>query len=223
MDKQLLKQTAIRFGIGVLAVMLVLFLPAGSLRYAGGWRFLCVLFLPMLIVGVLLLKKNPELLKKRLENKEQDKTQKAVIALTAVLFLAGFVIAGLDFRFGWLQLPRFISRIASGIFLGGYAMYAEVLRENAYAARTIRVQEGQKVIDKGLYGIVRHPMYTAAILMFAMTPLVLGSLIALPVFLIYPALLVKRIGNEEKLLSESLAGYPEYCKKVRYRLFPKVW
>ena len=154
MDKQLLKQTAIRFGIGVLAVMLVLFLPAGSLRYAGGWRLLCVLFLPMLIVGVLLLKKNPELLRKRLENKEQDKTQKAVIALTAVLFLAGFVIAGLDFRFGWLQLPRIISRIASGIFLGGYAMYAEVLRENAYAARTIRVQEGQKVIDKGLYGIV---------------------------------------------------------------------
>ena len=203
--------------------MLVLFLPAGSLRYAGGWRLLCVLFLPMLIVGVLLLKKNPELLRKRLENKEQDKTQKAVIALTAVLFLAGFVIAGLDFRFGWLQLPRIISRIASGIFLGGYAMFAEVLREHAYLSRTVEVQEGQKVISTGLYGVVRHPMYSSTLFLVLSFPFILGSPLSFLVMLGYLPLISARMKNEEKVLAEGLEGYRAYCSRVKYRVSPFLW
>ncbi|MBQ6041463.1 MAG: isoprenylcysteine carboxylmethyltransferase family protein [Oscillospiraceae bacterium] len=223
MDKQLAKKAGIRFGIGVLIVMLLVFLPAGTLAYAGGWRFLGVLFLPMLAVGILLLKKNPELLKKRLENKEQQKTQKLVVLLSILMFAAGFVIAGLDFRFDLLQLAPWISHIAAIVFLVGYAMYAEVLRENAYLSRTVKVDAGQKVVDTGLYRIVRHPMYTATILMFTMIPLVLGSVIALPVFLIYPFLIVKRIGNEEAVLEKELDGYQEYKRKVKYRLFPRIW
>lgn len=223
MDKQLAKKAGIRFGIGVLIVMLLVFLPAGTLAYVGGWRFLGVLFLPMLAVGILLLKKNPELLKKRLENKEQQKTQKLVVLLSILMFAAGFVIAGLDFRFDLLQLAPWISHIAAIVFLVGYAMYAEVLRENAYLSRTVKVDAGQKVVDTGLYRIVRHPMYTATILMFTMIPLVLGSVIALPVFLIYPFLIVKRIGNEEAVLEKELDGYQEYKRKVKYRLFPRIW
>ncbi|MBR3418059.1 MAG: isoprenylcysteine carboxylmethyltransferase family protein [Oscillospiraceae bacterium] len=223
MDKQLAKKGLIRFGIGILLVMLLLFLPAGTLRYAGGWRFLFVLFVPMLIMGLVLLKKNPELLKKRLDAKEKQGTQKAVVLLSLLMFVGGFILAGLDFRFDWVQLPRFVSRIAAVIFLIGYAMYAEVMRENAYLSRTVKVQEGQKVVDTGLYGIVRHPMYTATILMFTMIPLILGSLAALPVFLLYPAIIVKRIGNEEKVLAKELSGYDAYLKKVKYRLFPKIW
>ncbi len=223
MDKQLAKKGLIRFGIGILLVMLLLFLPAGTLRYAGGWRFLFVLFVPMLIMGLVLLKKNPELLKKRLDAKEKQGAQKAVVLLSLLMFAGGFILAGLDFRFDWVQLPRFVSRIAAVIFLAGYAMYAEVMRENAYLSRTVKVQEGQKVVDTGLYGIVRHPMYTATILMFTMIPLILGSLAALPVFLLYPAIIVKRIGNEEKVLAKELQGYDAYLKKVKYRLFPKIW
>lgn len=223
MDKQLAKKGLIRFGIGILLVMLLLFLPAGTLRYAGGWRFLFVLFVPMLIMGLVLLKKNPELLKKRLDAKEKQGTQKAVVLLSLLMFVGGFILAGLDFRFDWVQLPRFVSRIAAVIFLIGYAMYAEVMRENAYLSRTVKVQEGQKVVDTGLYGIVRHPMYTATILMFTMIPLILGSLAALPVFLLYPAIIVRRIGNEEKVLAKELSGYDAYLKKVKYRLFPKIW
>lgn len=223
MDKQLAKKGLIRFGIGILLVMLLLFLPAGTLRYAGGWRFLFVLFVPMLLMGLVLLKKNPELLKKRLDAKEKQGTQKAVVLLSLLMFVGGFILAGLDFRFDWVQLPRFVSRIAAVIFLIGYAMYAEVMRENAYLSRTVKVQEGQKVVDTGLYGIVRHPMYTATILMFTMIPLILGSLAALPVFLLYPAIIVKRIGNEEQVLAKELPGYDAYLKKVKYRLFPKIW
>ena len=223
MDKQLTKNGLIRFGIGILLVMLLLFLPAGTLRYAGGWRFLFVLFVPMLLMGLVLLKKNPELLKKRLDAKEKQGTQKAVVLLSLLMFVGGFILAGLDFRFDWVQLPRFVSRIAAVIFLIGYAMYAEVMRENAYLSRTVKVQEGQKVVDTGLYGIVRHPMYTATILMFTMIPLILGSLAALPVFLLYPAIIVKRIGNEEQVLAKELLGYDAYLKKVKYRLFPKIW
>lgn len=223
MDKQLAKKGLIRFGIGILLVMLLLFLPAGTLRYAGGWRFLFVLFVPMLLMGLVLLKKNPELLKKRLDAKEKQGTQKAVVLLSLLMFVGGFILAGLDFRFDWVQLPRFVSRIAAVIFLIGYAMYAEVMRENAYLSRTVKVQEGQKVVDTGLYGIVRHPMYTATILMFTMIPLILGSLAALPVFLLYPAIIVRRIGNEEKVLAKELSGYDAYLKKVKYRLFPKIW
>ena len=223
MDKQLAKKGLIRFGIGVIAVMLLLFLPAGSLRYAGGWRFLFVLFVPMLAMGLVLLKKNPALLEKRLDAKEKQGTQKAVVLLSLLMFLGGFILAGLDFRFDWLQLPRFVSRIAAFVFLAGYVMYVEVMRENAYLSRTVGVQEGQKVVDTGLYGIVRHPMYTATILMFTMIPLILGSLAALPVFLLYPAIIVRRIGNEEQVLAKELQGYDAYLKKVRYRLFPKIW
>ena len=223
MDKQLAKKGLIRFGIGVIAVMLLLFLPAGSLRYAGGWRFLLVLFLPMLIMGLILLKKDPALLKKRLDAKEKQETQKIVVLLSLLMFLGGFILAGLDFRFDWVQLPRIVSRIAAVIFLASYAMYAEVMRENTYLSRTVGISEGQKVVDTGLYGIIRHPMYTATILMFTMIPLILGSLAALPVFLLYPAIIVRRIGNEEQVLAEELPGYDAYLKKVKYRLFPKIW
>ena len=223
MDKQLAKKAGIRFGIGLIAVMLAVFLPAGTLRYAGGWRFLAVLFLPMAAMGLILLKKNPELLKKRLESKEKQNTQKIVVMLSMLMFLAGFILAGLDFRFDWVQLPRFVSRIAAGIFLAGYAMYAEVMRENAYLSRTVGVSDGQKVVDTGLYGIIRHPMYTATIMMFTMIPLILGSLAALPVFLLYPAIIVRRIGNEEQVLAKELPGYDAYLKKVKYRLLPKIW
>ena len=223
MDKQLAKNAGIRFGIGLIAVMLLIFLPAGTLRYAGGWRFLAVLFLPMAALGLILLKKNPALLQKRLESKEKQDTQKTVVLLSLLMFLAGFILAGLDFRFDWVQLPRFVSRIAAGIFLAGYAMYGEVMRENAYLSRTVGVSEGQKVVDTGLYGIIRHPMYTATILMFTMIPLILGSLAAFPVFLLYPAIIVKRIGNEEQVLAKELQGYDAYLKKVKYRLFPKIW
>lgn len=223
MDKQLAKKAGIRFGIGLILVMLLLFLPAGTLRYAGGWRFLFVLFVPMAAMGLILLKKDPALLEKRLDSKEKQNTQKLVVLLSLIMFLAGFILAGLDFRFDWVQLPRFVSRIAAGIFLVGYAMYAEVMRENSYLSRTVGVQEGQKVVDTGLYGIIRHPMYTATILMFTMIPLILGSLAALPVFLLYPALIVRRIGNEEQVLKKELPGYDAYLKKVKYRLFPKIW
>ncbi len=223
MDKQLAKKAGIRFGIGVILVMLLLFLPAGTLRYAGGWRFLFVLFVPMAAMGLILLKKDPALLEKRLDTKEKQNTQKLVVLLSLIMFLAGFILAGLDFRFDWVQLPRFVSRIAAGIFLVGYAMYAEVMRENTYLSRTVGVQEGQKVVDTGLYGIIRHPMYTATILMFTMIPLILGSLAALPVFLLYPAIIVRRIGNEEQVLKKELPGYDAYLKKVKYRLFPKIW
>ena len=223
MDKQLAKKAGIRLGIGVIAVMLLLFLPARKLRYAGGWRFLFVLFVPMAAMGLILLKKNPALLQKRLEAKEKQNTQKLVVLLSLIMFLAGFILAGLDFRFDWLQLPRFVSRIAAVIFLVGYAMYAEVRRENAYLSRTVGVQKGQKVVDTGLYGIIRHPMYTATILMFTMIPLILGSLAALPVFLLYPVIIVARIRNEEQVLAKELPGYGAYLKKVKYRLFPKIW
>ena len=223
MDKQLAKKAGIRFGIGLILVMLLLFLPAGTLRYAGGWRFLFVLFVPMAAIGLILLKKDPALLEKRLDSKEKQNTQKLVVLLSLIMFLAGFILAGLDFRFDWVQLPRFVSRIAAGIFLVGYAMYAEVMRENSYLSRTVGLQEGQKVVDTGLYGIIRHPMYTATILMFTMIPLILGSLAALPVFLLYPALIVRRIGNEEQVLKKELPGYDAYLKKVKYRLFPKIW
>ena len=223
MEKQLAKKAGIRYGIGVLAVMLLLFLPAGTLRYAGGWRFLFVVFVPMLMMGLVLLKKDPALLEKRLDSKEKQNTQKLVVLLSLLMFLGGFILAGLDFRFDWFQLPRFVSRIAAGIFLAGYAMYAEVMRENSYLSRTVGVQEGQKVVDTGLYGIIRHPMYTATILMFTMIPLVLGSLAALPVFMLYLAIIVRRIGNEEQVLKMELPGYDAYLKKVKYRLFPKLW
>ena len=223
MDRQLAQKALVRYLIGLGIVMLAVFLPAGTLLYRGGWRLILNLFLPMLLIGWLLLRRDPSLLQKRLESKEKQSVQQVVVVLSAAMFLVGFLVAGLDFRFDWFQLPRFISRIAAVIFLLGYLMYGEVLRENSFLSRSVRVQKGQKVIDTGLYRFMRHPMYTATILMFTMMPLMLGSLIALPVFLIYPALIVRRISNEEHILTEELPGYSEYKKKVKYKLFPRIW
>ena len=208
---------------GILVMGLLLFPAAGTLQYPGGWLLLGILFIPMTLMGLVMLFKNPALLEKRLRNKETQSTQKGVVALSGLMFLAGFILAGLDFRFGWVPLPAWVQYAAAVLFLAGYGMYAEVLRENTYLSRTVEVQEEQKVIDTGLYGIVRHPMYTATILMFLAMPLVLGSVIALAVFLIYPAVIAARIGNEEQVLLEGLPGYAEYRQKVKYRLLPFIW
>ena len=208
---------------GLLVIGLLLFLPAGTLHYPNGWLLIGVLFIPMLLMGAVMLVKAPALLQKRLQNKETQTAQKGVVALSGLMFLAGFVVAGLDFRFGWVVLPKAVSVIAAVVFLAGYALYAEVLRENAYLSRTVEVQEGQKVIDTGLYGVVRHPMYAATLLMFLSMPLVLGSVIALVIFLIYPAAIAVRIRNEEQVLSEGLPGYADYQKRVKYRLVPFIW
>ncbi len=208
---------------GLLVIGLLLFLPAGTLHYPGGWLLIGVLFIPMLLMGAVMFVKAPALLQKRLQNKETQTAQKGVVVLSGLMFLAGFVVAGLDFRFGWVVLPKAVSVIAAVVFLAGYALYAEVLRENAYLSRTVEVQEGQKVIDTGLYGVVRHPMYAATLLMFLSMPLVLGSVIALVIFLIYPAVIAVRIRNEEQVLLEGLPGYDEYRKRVKYRLVPFIW
>ena len=221
--KSLAARAAVKYFAGLLICMLLVFLPAGTLRFPGGWLFLGILFLPMLVMGIVLLAKDPALLEKRLGAKEEQNEQKLVVKLSALMFLGGFVLAGLDFRFQWLQVPVWCSIAAAVVFLLGYGMYAEVLRENTYLSRTVEVQEDQKVIDTGLYGIVRHPMYTATILMFVMIPLVLGSLAALPVFLLYPVIIVMRIGNEEKVLEQGLQGYAAYKQKVKYRLLPFIW
>lgn len=208
---------------GFLVIGLLLFPAAGTLHYPNGWLLIGILFIPMLLMGIVMLIKSPELLRKRLQNKETQAAQKGVVALSGLMFLAGFVLAGLDFRFGWIVLPKAVSVIAAVIFLAGYAMYAEVLRENAYLSRTVEVQAHQKVIDTGLYGVVRHPMYAATLLMFLSMPLVLGSVISLIVFLVYPAVIAVRIRNEEQVLREGLAGYADYQKRVKYRLVPFIW
>lgn len=208
---------------GLVVMGALFFLSAGTMQYWNGWLMLGILFIPMLLMGLVLLVKDRSLLEKRLQLKEKQTTQKGVVALSGLMFLAGFVLAGLDFRFGWLPLPKAISVIAAVIFLAGYGMYAEVLRENTYLSRTVEVQEDQKVIDTGLYGIVRHPMYTATLLMFLAMPLVLGSVIALAVFLAYPVIIIARLNNEEQVLEEGLKGYTEYKKKVKYRLLPFIW
>ena len=208
---------------GLLVIGLLLFPAAGTLHYPNGWLLIGILFIPMLLMGIVMLIKSPELLRKRLQNKETQAAQKGVVALSGLMFLAGFLLAGLDFRFGWIVLPKAVSVIAAVIFLAGYAMYAEVLRENAYLSRTVEVQAHQKVIDTGLYGVVRHPMYAATLLMFLSMPLVLGSVIALIVFLVYPAVIAVRIRNEEQVLREGLAGYADYQKRVKYRLVPFIW
>lgn len=208
-------------GIGMIA--LLLFLPAGTWQYWQAWIFIVLLFIPMLGVGIWLLITSPELLAKRLNNKEKEQKQKHVVALSGLMFVGGFVLCGLDYRFAWSQLPWWIVVIAAVVFLIGYAMYAEVLRENAYLSRTIEVQENQQLIDTGLYGIVRHPMYTATLLIFLSMPLILGSWLALLIFALYPALIIKRIHNEEQVLAMGLKGYTDYQKRVRWRLIPFVW
>ena len=220
---KLARDAFIKFGLGLLLMGLLIFLPAGSFRHWRGWLLMGILFVPMLGAGLMMLRKAPELLRKRLEAKEQQGEQRSVIRLSALMFLIGFVLAGLDCRFGWLVLPGWISWVAAAIFLLGYLLFGEVLRENSYLARTIEVQEGQKVIDTGLYGLVRHPMYAATILMFLSMPLVLGSVLALPVFLCYLPIIAKRMRNEEQVLLEGLPGYGDYMKKVRYRVIPFLW
>lgn len=209
--------------LGFILISLLLFLPAGTFNYPGAWLFMGLLFVPMTIMGAVMLTKAPDLLKKRLNVKEKESTQRGVIALSGLIFPIGFVVSALDYRFGWSDVPLWITVIASVLFLAGYAMYAEVMRENAYLSRTVEVQEGQKVVSTGLYGLVRHPMYLATILMFVPLPLVLGSLWGLIPFVVYPILMVVRIINEEKVLTEGLDGYKEYKEKVKYRLIPFIW
>ena len=201
----------------------VISLPAGTITYDDGWNFICILFIPILIMGTVLFIKSPELLKKRLNGKEKDNTQKGVVAFSAVIFLAGFIVAGLDFRFGWTHIPKAVKIISAILFLLSYGIYAEVLRENAYLSRTIEVQDNQKIVDTGLYGIVRHPMYAATILMFLSIPLILGSLISFVIFLGHPIIIAIRIKNEEVLLTNELEGYLEYKQKVKYKILPFIW
>ncbi len=220
---KILINASIKFLFGLLLVGLLLFLPAGSFRYTNGWLFIALLFIPMLILGAVLYLKAPELLKRRLDSKENENTQKGVVGVSALLFIGGFVVAGLDFRFGWSSLPPAVIAIASAVLLVSYALYAEVMRENAYLSRTVKVLEGQQVISSGLYGIVRHPMYAVTVWLFLSIPVVLGSLWATLCFLPYVAVIVVRIINEEKLLEEQLNGYKEYKLKVKYRLIPFIW
>ena len=213
----------LKFVIGVLLVGGLLFLPAGTFEYVNAWLFIVLLFVPMLILGIILAIKAPKLLEKRIGVKEKENTQKGVVALSGLLFVAGFIVAGLDFRFGWSKMPLWVVVVASVILLISYALYAEVMRENAYLSRTIEVQENQKVIDTGLYGIVRHPMYAVTVWLFLSIPLVLGSCWALLCFLPYIAVIAVRILNEEKVLEAGLDGYSEYKKRVKYRVLPFVW
>lgn len=223
MNKRLFTEAIIKFSLGAILVGLLIFLPAGTLHFPNGWLLMSTLFIPMFAAGLVMMKKNPNLLRSRLNAKEKQSEQKTVVRLSGLMFLLGFLLAGFDFRFGWSRLPMWIPVAASVLFLVAYLLYAEVLRENAYLSRTIGVQEGQKVVDTGLYGIVRHPMYAATLLLFLSMPLVLGSLPALIVFLAYPAIIIRRLKNEEQVLSKELPGYDEYMKKVKYRLIPFVW
>lgn len=220
---KLLTNALVKFTCGLLLVGLLVFLPAGSFDYPGAWLLIGLLFGPMLIAGFVMLFKSPALLKKRLDGKEKRGAQKGVIGLSGLMFVAGFVVAGLDYRFGWSQVPVWVVVTASVLFLIAYALYAEVMRENAYLSRTIQVEEGQNVVDTGLYGIVRHPMYAVTILLFLMIPLILESWYALIAFAFYPVIIVVRLNDEEKLLTRELSGYSEYKKKVKYRLFPFIW
>ena len=223
MNRTLFIQAITRFFAGFLIVAALLFLSAGTLRYPQGWLLLGILFIPMFIAGLIMMKKNPELLRKRLNAKEKETEQKEVILFSGIMFLAAFVFAGLSFRFGWVMFPFPVSIIFSIIFLAAYALYAEVLRENTFLSRTIEVQENQEVIDTGLYGIVRHPMYMATVLLFLSMPLVLGSVISFVIMLGYIPIIIKRIRNEEKVLSKDLQGYEAYKKKVKHRLIPFIW
>ena len=220
---KLLVNALVKYISGLLLVGLLMFLPAGDFGYKNGWLFICLLFLPMLVLGVVLFCKAPSLLGKRLLTKEKEKTQQLVVRLSALMFVSGFIIAGLDYRFGWTDVCLTAVIIASALLILSYGMYAEVMRENAYLSRTITVQEGQRIIDTGLYGIVRHPMYLATVVLFLSIPIVLGSWLSFLCFLPYVVLIAIRILNEEKLLEESLEGYAEYKRKVKYRLIPFLW
>ena len=220
---KLLLNAITKLVLGFVLIGVMLFLPAQTFSYPGAWLFMALLFVPMLFMGIVLFIKAPNLLKKRLSHKEKEKAQRGVIGLSALMFPIAFVLSAFDFRFGWSTVPFWLVILASVLFLVGYVMYAEVMRENAYLSRTVEVQENQKVISTGLYGVVRHPMYLATLLMFLPLPLVLGSLWGLIPFALYPVIIVIRILNEEKVLTEGLAGYAEYKQKVTYRLIPGIW
>lgn len=213
----------LKFLLGVVLVAALLFIPAGTLNYLNAILLMVILFVPMFLARLVLMVKNPDLLRRRLKVKEEQGEQRKIIAATGFMFVVGFILAGLDFRLDWLPLPQIISKVSALLFLLAYALYAEVLRENTYLSRTVMVEEEQKVINTGLYGLVRHPMYSATIILFLTMPLVLGSLIAFLVFLPYPIMIIKRLKNEEQVLSKELTGYTEYQKKVRYRLIPYIW
>ena len=223
MDKKLFASAIVKFLSGLLLLGLLLFLPAGTLAWPDGWLLMGILFVPMFFAGLVMLAKSPELLRRRLNAKEEQTEQKQVIALSGLMFLAAFVLAGLNFRFGWVLLPRWIVWTAAALFLLGYLLYAEVLRENVWLSRTVEVQEDQKVIDTGLYGVVRHPMYAVTVLLFLSMPLVLGSPLSFAVMLGYLPIIAKRIRNEEAVLEQGLAGYREYKQRVKYRLIPGIW
>ena len=223
MKKNLFLEAILKFLLGVVLVGLFVFLPAGTFRFFGGWLFMGILFVPMFGAGLVMLAKNPNLLQSRLKAKESQREQDLVVKLSGLMFIVGFMVAGLDFRFGWLPLPQWVNWVAAGLFLLAYLLYAEVLRENAFLSRTIEVQENQTVVDTGLYGIVRHPMYSATLLLFLSMPLVLGSVLSLICFLPYPVLIAKRLLNEEAFLEKELPGYAEYKMKVKYRLIPGIW
>ena len=223
MTKKPFCEAIAKFLLGVVLIGALVFLPAGTLQFANGWLFLGILFVPMFGAGLVMMAKNPYLLRKRLDAKEKEREQSLVVKLSGLMFLVGFVLAGLDFRFQWLPLPGWVSYVAAVLFLLSYLMYAEVLRENTFLSRTIEVQENQSVVDTGLYGIVRHPMYSATLILFLSMPLVLGSLISFVVFLAYPLIIAKRIRNEEQVLEAGLPGYKEYKEKVRWRMIPYIW
>jgi protein-S-isoprenylcysteine O-methyltransferase Ste14 len=223
MNTHLFLQSLTKFLLGVIILGLLIFLPAGSLHYWQGWLLMGILFVPMFVAGLVMMVKNAELLRKRLNAKEQEKEQKTVVALSGLLFIAAFVVAGLNWRFQWCMLPNWAVWVAAGLFLICYLLYAEVLRENTYLSRTIEVQEHQKVVDTGLYGIVRHPMYTATTMLFLMMPLVLASPISFGIMLLYIPLIAKRICNEEVVLEQGLEGYSEYKQRVKYKVLPFIW
>lgn len=223
MDTKLISQAIGKYLSGLLIVGLLLFLPAGTFAFWQAWLLIGILFIPMLIAGLIMMMKSPGLLRKRLDAREEESEQKAVIALSGLMFLAAFVVAGLNFRFKWIVLPHWVSWAAAAVFLLAYALYAEVLRENVWLSRTVEVQENQKVIDTGLYGVVRHPMYMSTLLLFLSMPLVLGSVLSFAIMLAYIPIIAKRIRNEEKVLESGLEGYAEYKRRVKYKVIPLVW
>lgn len=223
MNVKLFFEAILKFLLGVILIVALIFIPANTIKYWNGWLFMGLLFIPMFIAGIVMIIKSPNLLRIRLDAKEKETEQKSVVALSGLMFLVGFIIAGLNYRFNWMQLPNIVVIIASIIFLLSYILYAEVLRENAFLSRTIEVQKNQKLIDTGLYRIVRHPMYFATIFLFLSIPLILGSFISFIIFLAYPFIIAKRIKNEEKVLEKELDGYNEYKKKVKYKMIPFVW
>ena len=223
MTKALFFQAMAKFFMGVVLIGVLLFVPAGTLGYWNGWLLLAILFIPMFCAGLVLMRRNPALLRRRLSAKESESEQKAVLILSGLMFLAAFIAAGLNYRFRWLVLPRWAVWLGAAVFLAAYGMYAEVLRENTYLSRTVEVQDGQEVVDTGLYGVVRHPMYCATLFLFVSMGLVLGSPISVLILLLYVPIIAKRIRNEEKVLSRGLEGYRDYCQRVKYRLFPGIW